>query len=105
MEYRKFRVKLALPIPKSFYITYMFVYNDDEPIINTPRYEEYQRLFSEAGRLAFLENKRLGIPNCYVENDQIVKEYSDGRKEIIGSVPPDVIYNGPFVIELPNAEN
>ncbi|MDR2731657.1 MAG: hypothetical protein LBB36_00385 [Fibromonadaceae bacterium] len=81
----------------------MFVYNDDDLIINTPRYEEYQKLFSEAGRRAFLENKRLGIPNVYVENNQIVKEYSDGRKEVIGSAPPDVVYNGPLVIKLPNA--
>jgi|GEM_PF-3356882 len=81
----------------------MFVYNDDEPIINTPRYEEYQRLFSEAGRLAFLENQRLGIPNCYVEKDQIVKEYPDGRKEILGPARPDIPYNGPLVIELPDA--
>jgi len=80
----------------------MFVYNDDDLIIGTPRYEEYQRLFSEAGKLAFAENKRLGIPNVYVENDQIVKEYSDGRKEILGDSPPDIIYKGPLVIELPN---
>ncbi|MDR0515481.1 MAG: hypothetical protein LBH25_00365 [Fibromonadaceae bacterium] len=80
----------------------MFVYNDDDLIINTPRYEKYQRLFSEAGKKAFMENKRLGIPNVYVENDNIVKEYSDGRKEIIGTAPPDVVYNGPFEIQLPD---
>ena len=79
----------------------MFVYNDDERIINTPRYEEYQRLFSEAGKLAVAENKRLGIPLSYVENDKIIKEYADGRKEILGTVPPDIKYTGPLKIELP----
>jgi hypothetical protein len=81
----------------------MFVYNDDDLIIGTPRYQEYQRLFSEAGKKAFLENKRLGIPNVYVEKDNIIKEYSDGRKEIIGTCPPDVPYDGPLVIKLPDA--
>jgi len=83
----------------------MFVYNDDDLIINTPRYEEYQRLFSEAGKLAIMENKRLGIPNVYVEKDQIVKEYADGRKEILGSVPPDIVYKGPLIIEFPDAKD
>ncbi|MDR2999842.1 MAG: hypothetical protein LBU89_01140 [Fibromonadaceae bacterium] len=81
----------------------MFVYNDDDLIIGTPRYEEYQRLFSEAGRLAFLENKRLGIPNAYVENNQVIREYPDGRKEVLGDAPPDIEYNGPLIIELPSA--
>ncbi|GBU23211.1 hypothetical protein R80B4_03127 [Fibrobacteres bacterium R8-0-B4] len=81
----------------------MLVYNDDDQIINTPRYEEYQRLFSEAGKLAIAENKRHGIPLTYVENDLLIKEYADGRKEVLCSVPPDVPYNGPLVIELPNA--
>jgi hypothetical protein len=83
----------------------LFVYNDDDLIINTPRYEEYQRLFSEAGKLAFAENKRLGIPNVYVEHDMIVKEYADGRKEILGTVPPDTVYKGPLVIELADAQD
>jgi hypothetical protein len=81
----------------------MFVYNDDERIINTPRYEEYQRLFSEAGKLAVAENKRLGIPLSYVENGSVVREYADGRKEILGDAIPDIVYTGPRIIEIPNA--
>jgi hypothetical protein len=81
----------------------MFVYNDDDLIIGTPRYEEYQRLFSEAGKLAIAENKRLGIPISYVEKGHVIKEYADGRKEILGDAIPDVVYNGPLIIELPDA--
>jgi len=81
----------------------MFVYNDDDLIIGTPRYEEYQRLFSEAGKLAVAENRRLGIPISYVENGHVIKEYADGRKEIICDAIPDVVYNGPRIIELPDA--
>jgi len=81
----------------------MFVYNDDDQIINTPRYEEYQRLFSEAGKLAVAENRRLGIPLSYVEGGHIIKEYPDGRKEILGDAIPDIVYTGPLVIELPDA--
>jgi len=69
-------------------------------IINTPRYKECQKLFSEAGKLAFAENKRRSIPNVYVEKDNIIKEYADGRKEILGKAKPDVVYNGPRKINL-----
>ncbi len=80
----------------------MFVYNDDDLIIGTPRQAEYQRFFSEAGMLAIAENKRLGIPIVYVENDNVIKEYADGRKEILAKARPKVVYNGPSVIELPD---
>ncbi len=79
----------------------MFIYNDDDLIIGTPRQAEYQRFFSEAGILAFAENKRLGIPNVYVEDGNITKEYSDGKKEIIGKAPLKTVYNGELIIELP----
>jgi hypothetical protein len=79
----------------------MFKFNDDDLIINTPRYEEYQQLFSEAGKLAVMENRRLGIPIVYGnEKNEVIKEYPDGRKEVLGTFPPDVVYNGPSVIEL-----
>jgi hypothetical protein len=80
----------------------MFKYNDDDLIIGTPRQAEYQRFFSEAGILAYEENKRLGIPNVYVENGNVVKEYSDGKKEIIAKARPKTVYNGEPVIEMPN---
>jgi len=74
-------------------------------IINTSRYKECQKLFSEAGKLAFAENKRRSIPNVYVEKDNIIKEYADGRKEILGKVKPDVAYNGPRKINLKKYAN
>jgi hypothetical protein len=45
---------------------------------------------SEAGAFAVRDAKERGLPVTYVENDQIVKEYIDGRKEILGTVPPRV---------------
>ena len=58
-------------------------------------------MFSEAGILAAAENRRLGIPNVYVENGNVIKEYTDGRKEIIAKARPKTVYNGEPIIELP----
>lgn len=80
----------------------MFVYNDDDLIIGTPRQAAYQRFFSEAGILAEAENKRLGIPIAYVENGNVIREHADGKKEIIGKSRPKVVYNGEPIIALPN---
>jgi len=80
----------------------MFTYNDDDLIIGTPRQAEYQRFFSEAGMLAVAENKRLGIPVAYIKDGNVIKEYADGRKEILAKAPPRTVYNGKSVIELPN---
>jgi hypothetical protein len=80
----------------------MFVYNDDDLIIGTPRQAEYQRFFSEAGMLAAAENKRLGLPIAYVEDGNVVREYADGRKEILAKTRPKIAYNGSLIIELPS---
>lgn len=42
----------------------------------------------ETGRRAIAEDKALGLPVTFVENDQIIKEFPDGRREVIGKVPP-----------------
>jgi len=41
--------------------------------------------------LATAENKRLGIPNVYVEDGNVIKEYADGRKEILAKAHPKVV--------------
>ena len=52
--------------------------------------EERQRLFSQAGDIAIREAKLAGLPLTGVVGQQIIKEWPDGRKEIIGTCPPDV---------------
>jgi hypothetical protein len=61
---------------------------EDRRIINTKYYAEYQRMVSEAGLFAVRDAKERGLPITYVENDQIIKEYSDGRKEVLGAAKP-----------------
>ena len=63
---------------------------EDKRIIGTPRYAYFQRMCSEAGLFAIKEAKDRGLPITYVENDEIVKEYSDGRKEILGKIQPRI---------------
>ncbi|MDR0305362.1 MAG: hypothetical protein LBI42_00845 [Chitinispirillales bacterium] len=81
----------------------MFIYNDDDLIIGTPREAEYQRFFSEAWMLAAAENKRLGIPIVYVKSGNVVKEYADGKTEILAKAVPGIVYNGEPVIKFPAA--
>ena len=66
-------------------------FDEDKRIIGTPRYAPFQRMCSEAGLFAIKEAKDKGLPITYVnENYEIIKEYADGRKEILGHVPPNV---------------
>jgi hypothetical protein len=45
---------------------------------------------SEAGQFAVLETKAAGLPITYVDGITIIKEYSDGRKEVLGTIKPPV---------------
>ena len=65
-------------------------FDEDEQIIGTPRYEPFQQMCREAGLFAIKEAKDKGLPITYVENDEIIKEYSDGRIEVLGKVKPKV---------------
>jgi len=65
-------------------------FDEDEQTIGTPRFKYFQRMCAEAGLFAIKEAKDLGLPITYVENEDIVKEYADGRKEILGKIKPRV---------------
>jgi len=65
-------------------------FDEDEQIIGTPRYEYFQQMCREAGLFAIKEAKDRGLPITYVENDEIIKEYADGRIEVLGKVKPKV---------------
>lgn len=66
------------------------VFSEDRRIINTKNYAACQQMFFEAGEFAVREAKAAGLPITYVEDLNIVKEYSDGRKEILGTIKPPV---------------
>lgn len=63
---------------------------EDKRTINTKDFESKQEFFDTAGQLAIKESKSLGLPITYIDNDEIIKEYSDGKKEVLGSVSPKV---------------
>ena len=52
--------------------------------------EERQRLFSAAAAAAVREARSQGLPLTGAVGQQIIKEWPDGRKEIIGTCPADV---------------
>ena len=54
------------------------------------RVKVLKEIGKEVGRRAIAEDKALGLPITFVENELIIKEYSDGRKEVIGKVPPSM---------------
>jgi len=65
-------------------------FSEDKRIIGTPRYAYFQRMCSEAGLFAVKEARDKGLPITYVENEEIIKEYADGRKEILGRIEPNI---------------
>ena len=75
-------------------------FDEDEQIIGTPRYEIFQQMCREAGLFAIKEAKDRGLPITYAENDEIIKEYPDGRKEVLGKIKPKVkVDKSVFTIE------
>ncbi|MDA3937881.1 MAG: hypothetical protein PF693_01040 [Spirochaetia bacterium] len=63
---------------------------EDKRVINTKYFESKQEIFDTAGQLAITESKTLGLPITYVVNNEIIKEYPDGKKEFLGVVPPKI---------------
>lgn len=58
---------------------------DLSDVENTPAVtDEIQKLVGQAGQAAASEAKAVGIPKVFARNNQVVKEYSDGRILIIG---------------------
>jgi len=50
----------------------------------------YKRMFADAGLHAIHETLAAGLPVTHLEKNQIVKEWPDGRREILGELPPVV---------------
>jgi len=65
-------------------------FDEDAQIMGTPRYEYFQRMCTEAGLFAIKDAKDRGLPITYVENEDIIKEYPNGRKEVLGKIKPRV---------------
>jgi hypothetical protein len=83
----------------------MKVYDDDPPIIGTPRFAEYQKLYAEAGRQAVMETLQMGIPVTRGSVDgRIIKEWPDGHTECLGTYPPSTPWEGPLKTRIPDAD-
>ena len=65
-------------------------FSENKRTIGTPRYATFQRMCNEAGLFAIKEAKDRGLPITYVEDEDIIKEYADGRKEILGHIKPNI---------------
>ncbi|MDR2143684.1 MAG: hypothetical protein LBP29_04880 [Treponema sp.] len=61
---------------------------EDKLIIGTERYEPFQRMCSMAGAFAVYEAKKAGLPITSAKGGKIVKEYPDGKVEILGDATP-----------------
>ena len=44
------------------------------------------KLFSQAGTIAVKEAKNNNLPITYAENNLVIKEYPDGKKEILSVI-------------------
>lgn len=65
-------------------------FDEDKQIIGTPRFKYFQQMCNEAGLFAIKDAQDRGLPITYVDKLDIVKEYPDGTKEILGQIPPPV---------------
>jgi hypothetical protein len=80
-------------------------FSEDKLLVNSPHLAEFQAMFSRAGELAIRDLRVRNIPITYIEDDKIIKEYSDGTTEFLGNAEPWV-YVGkkkiPFTNEYKN---
>ena len=72
--------------------------SEDRRTINTKYFKAKQEIFDTAGQLAIKESQSLGLPITYVVDNTIIKEYSDGKKDILGSVPPKIKVKNKVII-------
>jgi hypothetical protein len=63
-------------------------FSEDKPVITSKHFAIFQKMFSDAGAFAVMEAKALGLPVTGVVNDEIIKEYADGKKEVLGKAAP-----------------
>jgi hypothetical protein len=63
-------------------------FSEDKPVITSKHFAIFQKMFSDAGAFAVMEAKALGLPITGVVNGEIIKEYADGRKEVLGKAEP-----------------
>ena len=59
------------------------IYNFSEIEASPAGSVEIQKLVREAGQAAASEAKAVGIPKVFARNGQILKQYSDGRIEVV----------------------
>jgi hypothetical protein len=48
-----------------------------------------------AGRAAVRADRAAGLPVTYQRGSQVVREYPDGRREVLGTIPPTPPYKLP----------
>jgi len=63
---------------------------EDKKIIGTLRYAYFQQMCSEAGLFAIKEARDRHLPITYVDNEDIIKEYDDGKRETLGKIKPNI---------------
>ena len=71
---------------------------EDRRTINTKYFKAKQEIFDTAGQLAIKESQALGLPITYVVNNEIIKEYPDGKKDVLGRVSPKVKVKDKIII-------
>jgi DUF438 domain-containing protein len=65
-------------------------FSEEKRIIGTSRYVYFQQMCSEAGLFAIKEAKDRNLPITYVDKEEIIKEYADGKKETLGKAKPNI---------------
>jgi hypothetical protein len=63
---------------------------EDKRIIGTYRYAYFQQMCSEAGLFAIKEAQDRHLPITYVDNEDIIIEYDDGKRETLGKIKPSI---------------
>ena len=84
--------KRARKIPASFFLVLTFndnrytIYNMSTISESSKSRKGKQRLFSQAGMIAVADARNKGLPITYASGDRVVREYPDGKIEVLGTI-------------------
>lgn len=79
-------------MPASFFLALTIVdnrytiYNMSTINESSKSWKKKQRLFSQAGMIAVADARNKGLPITYATGDRVVREYPDGKIEVLGTI-------------------
>ncbi|MCL1957072.1 MAG: hypothetical protein FWF63_07095 [Fibromonadales bacterium] len=65
----------------------MVHYNENEFVIGTRKFQEYEKMLAKAGEQAVRKAKEKQLAVTYIKDDKIIQESSNGKEKVLAEIP------------------